>query len=315
MDDIAEVIENTQELTIKEPGNQVLADSRQPTKRFGSNFVPKDINELITLSTIMARSGIVPAAMRDKPEDVFVAIGMGIECGLSPFQAVQAVAIVNGRAVIWGDHAKGLVDKEPSLVSFEEWGQDEALKNESGWCKIVKKMGDTLAVTERRFTVEEAKKAGLWAKAGVWQNYPGRMLQMRARAFAMRDAFPGALKGLSLREEVEDYAKPGIRPPSEIIRKPLATPAEALKADSAVVVSPQENTPIESKGIAEMDFTSFVTQKQSKIISSLRNAHKVTKEQFDAYLLTELGIDSYTKIKVADYDKVCAWIEKGEKNV
>lgn len=313
MDDLAEIVENTQELTVKEPGNQVSTESRLPGKRFGSDFSPKNLDELIKLSTIMARSGIVPAAMKDKPEDVFVAIGMGIECGLSPFQAVQAVAVVNGRPTIWGDHAKALIDNEANLVSFEEWGQDEAFKNESGWCKIVKKIGDTLAVTERRFTVEEAKKAGLWSKAGVWQNYPGRMLQMRARAFAMRDAFPGALKGLSLREEVEDYAKPGIRPPSEVIRKPVElTPVERTAIEQGIVAQP-ENTPLESKGITEMDFTSFITQKQAKIINSLKNAHKVTKEQFDSYLLTELGIDSYTKIKAADYNKVCDWIEKGEK--
>jgi len=312
MDDIAEVIENTQELTVKEPGNQVYTESRQMGKRFGSDFAPKNLDELIKLSTIMARSGIVPEAMKDKPEDVFVAIGMGIECGLSPFQAVQAVAVVNGRPTIWGDHAKALIDIEPNLISFEERGPDEAFEK-GGWCKIVKKRGEKDEVYERSFSKDDAQRAGLLGKAGVWQNYPGRMLQMRARAFCMRDAFPGALKGLSLREEVEDYAKPGIKAPSEIIRKPLETSAEALKADSAVVMAPKVNTPLESKGIAEMDFTSFITQKQSKIINSLKNAHKVTKEQFDAYLLTELGIDSYTKIKSEDYDKVCTWIEKGEK--
>jgi hypothetical protein len=31
------------------------------------------------------------------------------------------------------------------------------------------------------------------------------MLQMRARGWALRDAFPDALKGLGIREEVQDY--------------------------------------------------------------------------------------------------------------
>jgi hypothetical protein len=34
--------------------------------------------------------------------------------------------------------------------------------------------------------------------------YPNRMLQLRARSFALRDAFPDALKGIGIAEEVRD---------------------------------------------------------------------------------------------------------------
>jgi hypothetical protein len=57
----------------------------------------------------------------------------------------------------------------------------------------------------RTFSEADAKKAGLWGKAGPWQQYPSRMLQMRARSWALRDAFPDALRGLGIREEVADY--------------------------------------------------------------------------------------------------------------
>jgi hypothetical protein len=56
----------------------------------------------------------------------------------------------------------------------------------------------------RSFSVEDAKKAGLWGKAGPWQQYPKRMLQMRARGFAVRDAFPDVLRGLITAEEAAD---------------------------------------------------------------------------------------------------------------
>jgi hypothetical protein len=60
------------------------------------------------------------------------------------------------------------------------------------------------AETVRQFTIDDAKKAGLWGN-NTWAKYPKRMLQMRARGFALRDTFADALSGVSMREEVEDY--------------------------------------------------------------------------------------------------------------
>jgi hypothetical protein len=56
-----------------------------------------------------------------------------------------------------------------------------------------------------RFSVADAKRAGLWGKSGPWTQYPKRMLQLRARGFALRDAFPDVLKGLVTAEEAQDY--------------------------------------------------------------------------------------------------------------
>ena len=55
-----------------------------------------------------------------------------------------------------------------------------------------------------KFSVADAKLAGRWGKAGPWKQYPRRMLQMRARGFALRDAFADALKGIQSAEEVQD---------------------------------------------------------------------------------------------------------------
>jgi hypothetical protein len=53
--------------------------------------------------------------------------------------------------------------------------------------------------------VEDAKRASLWGKSGPWTQYPKRMLQLRARGFALRDAFPDILRGLVTAEEAQDY--------------------------------------------------------------------------------------------------------------
>jgi hypothetical protein len=67
---------------------------------------------------------------------------------------------------------------------------------------VAKRKGRTPVTA--KFSVEDAKRAGLWAKQGPWSAYPKRMLQMRARGFALRDAFPDVLKGMITAEEAID---------------------------------------------------------------------------------------------------------------
>ena len=81
------------------------------------------------------------------------------------------------------------------------------------------------------FSVEDAKRAGLWGKQGPWQAYPKRMLQMRARGFALRDAFPDVLKGLITAEEAQDY-------PAEKADKYQATPASTNPLDALAAPAP-----------------------------------------------------------------------------
>jgi hypothetical protein len=75
------------------------------------------------------------------------------------------------------------------------------------------------APTVVRFSVADAKKAGLWGKSGPWQQYPGRMMTLRARGFALRNAFADALRGLITAEEAQDY--PVQAPAPEPVREPV----------------------------------------------------------------------------------------------
>jgi hypothetical protein len=77
---------------------------------------------------------------------------------------------------------------------------------------------DSLRVTTASFSISKAKKAGLWGKAGPWQEYPDRMLKMRARGFAGHDAFPDVLRGVRLAEELQDVPEEPDAPPSKVVR-------------------------------------------------------------------------------------------------
>jgi hypothetical protein len=112
-------------------------------------------------------------------------------------QALQSIAIINAKPCIYGDAALALCTAHPAFLDIEETA-------EGNTATCVVKRRDRSAVV-RTFSEADAKKAGLWGKSGPWQQYPARMLQMRARSWALRDAFPDALRGLGIREEVSDY--------------------------------------------------------------------------------------------------------------
>jgi hypothetical protein len=84
----------------------------------------------------------------------------------------------------------------------------------------------------RTFTDQDAEKAGLKGKPGPWTQYPKRMRQLRARAFALRDVFPDVLRGLPVAEEVMDMPTERHMGPVDEV-KPAATALPGLPGYSA----------------------------------------------------------------------------------
>jgi hypothetical protein len=156
----------------------------------------RSFDEMARFCKAVVNSGLAPKGF-NSPEAVMVAVQHGLELGLAPMQALQSIAIINGKPCIYGDAALALVAAHPAFLDIEE-----AMEGDAAKCTVRRK--DRSAVV-RSFSEADAKKAGLWGKSGPWQQYPARMLQMRARSWALRDAFPDALRGLGIREEVSDY--------------------------------------------------------------------------------------------------------------
>lgn len=181
----------------------IMSISQQLVKPQHHQFLitPQNLTEAMEYAKMIASSSFCPKDMRGKAGDVLIAVQMGAEVGLSPIQSLQNIAVINGRPCIWGDAALALVQSCSHYVSHREWEEITA-DGLVAYCAITRKGSDEYI---KSFSQKEAQKAGLWTKPGVWQQYPSRMLQMRARGFAIRDKFADALKGISIREEVEDY--------------------------------------------------------------------------------------------------------------
>lgn len=161
---------------------------------------PQTYEQLERFAIMAAKSTMVPKDFLGKPENIMVAVQMGSEVGLSPLQALQNIAVINGRPSLWGDAVVGLCRASGICQDITETmaGEGDAMV---ATCVAHRVGSQPITAT---FSVADAKKAGLWGKQGPWQAYPKRMLQMRARGFAVRDAFPDVLRGLITAEEARD---------------------------------------------------------------------------------------------------------------
>jgi len=162
------------------------------------SLVPATLDEAMKYSEMIAKSDVVPKDYKGKPENVLVAIQMGMELGLPPLQALQNIAVINGRPGVYGDSLIAICRAHPAFESIVETF-DEA--NMEATC-VAKRKGEEPQT--QTFSKTDAEIAGLWKKQGPWTQYPKRMLQMRARGFALRDVFPDALRGVQLIEEIQD---------------------------------------------------------------------------------------------------------------
>ncbi|KQS55939.1 hypothetical protein ASG17_07765 [Brevundimonas sp. Leaf363] len=202
-------------------------------------LVPQTLDEAFRVAQAIAASGLAPRGL-DKPEQVMVAIMAGAELGLAPFQALQSFAIVNNRPTLWGDGLMAVARAQG--IKAREWIDgvgDQAVAS----CEVTRP--DTGEIIRRSFSVADAKKAALWNKQGPWQSYPKRMLQMRARAWALRDGCADMLRGFQVREEVEDFQPMTAR----------QVPADAPNLSARLAAPREEDAPREGFSTIQAEFT------------------------------------------------------------
>jgi len=219
------------------------------------------------------RSRLAPKGI-DTKESIIVATQMGLELGLHPMQAIQNIAVINGRPTVWGDtmlavcQGSGAFDHSAWKEYFEG---DPGTDGRTAVCECRRVASDM--IVRRTFSVGDAKRAKLWTKSGPWQDYPQRMLQLRARAFALRDAFAAELRGFQCTEEVRDYRAvetvgvssvsiPGGLAETVAARKAASKaqdtpkPAETPKQEDRPVAPPQDGSDgqlIDVGGVATTD--------------------------------------------------------------
>lgn len=170
-------------------------------------LVPQSLDQAFRLAQALSSAGdMVPKHYQGKPNDTMAAILRGMEIGLNPMQALSSIAVINGRASLWGDAMPALVQRAGHHIDVDYEGQGDSLTAVATLTR-----GDTGKVVRRTFSIADARRAGLLGKQGPWQQYPQRMIAHRARAWAIRDGAADALMGLQVAEETSDYGPDAAR--------------------------------------------------------------------------------------------------------
>jgi hypothetical protein len=254
-------------------------------------FAPVTLDEAMRFSEMLSKSQMVPKAYQGKPEDVLVAVQWGKELGLAPLQALQNIACINGKPSVYGDAAMALVQASSVCEGIEEFFEGEGTPNPIAVCVAHRR--NRTPVTAK-FSVEDAKRAGLWNKPGPWQAYPKRMMQMRARGFALRDAFPDVLKGLITAEEAQDYPQENVGMQADYVQKsaPKALPKNPLDAIAPPAL-PAEPEPVQADPQQEYVQVEEVNQQLQEEAEQL-NAEQI-KAQFEDAGIEVVSVETAPK--------------------
>ena len=191
----------------------------------------------------IAKSNLVPKQFQGKPVDVYLAMSWGKELGISPIQALQDIAVINGKPSIYGDTMMALCRSHPEFEDIKETISGEGA-NRKAVCEI-KRKNQSWYKTE--FSMSDANRAGLLNRPGPWKSYPDRMLKMRARGFALRDVFADALGGVITREEAGDYPTRDPKPVETVMDKLDTVAKTALKAPTVASNEVNDVTPTKEK--------------------------------------------------------------------
>lgn len=196
---------------------------------FGLMLYPSSIEVAKEMAKTLANSGLVPQAFAGKPDAILIAGAMGARLGLDIFSALAGIAVVNGRPTLWGDAQLAVCQARQDwggmVVAWSGDGDDTT-------CTVtISRKG--VGYSSATFSISDALTAGLWGKQGPWKQYPRRMVELRARAFAIRAAYADALAGFAQREEMEDAVEVTAE---RVTSVPDAQPAKVREIASAPAI-------------------------------------------------------------------------------
>ena len=172
----------------------------------------------------LIKGGLLPDALKGKPDAVLTVMLWGRELGISPVRAVNTIHVIEGRPSISANLMLTLVrERIPGvqLLVVEATAERNTIKHR-------RSQADDWQLST--YTIEEAKAAGLvkptsTGKPSTWMKFPADMLFNRNSARVCRWSYSDALCGVIYTpEELEDI-KPMSAERSDLVASRVVSPA------------------------------------------------------------------------------------------
>lgn len=164
-------------------------------------IIPRTVAELMSLAEILAKSELLPKALRGKVADVAMTMMAGAEMGFGPGASLRNINVIDGKPVL---SASGKV----------------ALVKASGKCKYFDCIEDTddrvtyetlrVGATKPRrstWTKQRVKEAGLNTKDNH-RLFSKQMLDARAKSELCENTYEDVLAGIATAELIDDWTPP-----------------------------------------------------------------------------------------------------------
>ncbi len=181
------------------------------------------MNDLVALQSISKELAQSRLHAHRNPADVLFVISVGESLGLNAATALMNIYNVNGMPTMKADLKLALAKRHPEYAGCEIDANTER-------CIVKMKRrsenGTEEAITST-FTIEDAKRAGLFPKKDNWRMYPQRMLKARAISYAVNDLFPDIVFGMLSAEEAHDIDRH--------TEKTMATEHEIIEIEAEAV--------------------------------------------------------------------------------
>ena len=246
---------------------------------------------------------MVPKHFQGKEGAILAALMRGAEIGLAPMQALSNIAVINGRASIWGDALPALMQRHGHQIDHKIEGEGDARKAVATLIR-----GDTGQRIVREFSVTDAKAANLWGKQGPWQTYPDRMLGMRARSWACRDGAADAMMGISVAEEQQDVEPMRDVTPKRTGFEAMAEEARQRRAQEAAQIAQADPAPDDTEEGDEASEDATAQPDEADIVDAeLVTAEMLVKAKADGETAAAVGLE----VTACPYDgaEAEAWVE------
>lgn len=198
-------------------------------------IIQHDYEMMWKLSQRVSNTVFVPTALRGKNESVLACIMYGAELGLGPMQALNSIHVIEGRTAMSPELMRAMVARHGHRI--------DVIENSNTACEVKGVRADTGSTATVRWTMEDAKMAGLAGKNN-WKTYPRAMLLARATSELCRIVFPDIIAGLSYTpEEVSSIEGVEYFPETTIaetvkVEEPAAEIEEIEIVDAEIVEEP-----------------------------------------------------------------------------
>lgn len=191
---------------MEELKTESVAIAPAQTEAYASALTDRNVlNTLVKMSTMFARSQIVPEMYQNNADNCFVACELANRMGVSPMIVMQNLYIVKGKPTWSGQACISLINGTRLFSPLKFIFVGEKGTDSYGCYVQATRLSDNELCVGTVVDLAMAKAEGWSAKSGSkWITMPEQMMMYRAAAFFARIYCPNALMGLQTAEEVQD---------------------------------------------------------------------------------------------------------------